>query len=208
MEYIFCIFIGQLPHGHLHYQIQYSQLQSVYSFALILSFRAIFLQRYNVTRNSTFMIIKNFIHTILFNRCIQRLSPFKEYVGGKELKMSCQSCCLTFKCRLKAPSQGSTAPRNFFPQCQMQSACRSILTPAPLSKVLSQHAKARCCLHRKLWKPSAYHQAAFLYTESSLKVFRVSLFLLTVFPPTPLSSEAVYVRKPRQKSLPVTVQKY
>lgn len=68
---IFCLFLRQVP----HYQVQHSQLQSVYSFALNSFSRAIFLKKYE-TWSSTFMIIKDFVSAILFNRCIQNLSPF------------------------------------------------------------------------------------------------------------------------------------
>lgn len=68
---IFCLFLRQVP----HYQVQHSQLQPVYSFALNLFSRAIFLKKYE-TWNSTFMIIKDFVSAILLNRCIQNLSPF------------------------------------------------------------------------------------------------------------------------------------
>lgn len=111
--------------------------------------------------------------------------------------MSCQNCCLTLKYILKAPSQGSTGPRTFFSQSQMQSACTLILILAPLSKVLSPHARAKCCIQTKLQQTSACSQAAFLFTEC--EIFRVSLFLLTVWPPTSCSSEAASVSNLRHK---------
>lgn len=111
--------------------------------------------------------------------------------------MSCQSSCLTFKYILKAPSQGSTGPRTFFSQCQMQSACMSILILGPLSKVLSPHAKAKCCIQTKLQQTSTRSLAAFPFTEC--EIFGVSLFLLTVWPPTSCSSKAASVSNLRHK---------
>lgn len=68
---IFYLFLRQV----LHFQVQYSQLQSVYSLALNSYSRAIFLKKYE-TWNSTFMIIKDLVSVVFFNRCIQSLGPF------------------------------------------------------------------------------------------------------------------------------------
>lgn len=76
--------------------------------------------------------------------------------------MTCQSCCLTFKHIFKALSQGSTAPKDFFPS-------------VPNAEFMQpQFLQTRCKVHvlkpgavytKKLGQTSACHQEYFLYTE-------------------------------------------